>query len=201
MKLFSISIIILLCTCCSNEIKNNIKIEHAVEKELHLHPKARLIDLYKNFFQDTFGPGHIISDSLSALEYLNYELLNSEITDTSFIQHLGYNQNYVRVSLHFVKTGEIPEKEYFDLFLKSANEASTPTLEEWKKEWNDILIVIEKMNLDIHYFIKDKNYINECLEKGYPALHHSDDFRNTYNPHYRIISTQYFNILERHLKK
>lgn len=200
MKLYIVSIIILLCTCCSNELKNNTRIEHAIENELYRHPKARLTDLYKNFYQDAFGPGHLISDSHSALEYLNYELSNSDITDTSFIQHLGCNHNYVRISLYYIKTGQIPKNEFFDLFLKSANEASPPTHEEWKKEWNHILMVIEEMNLAIPYFLKDKSYINECLEKGTAAIHHSDDFRNTYNPHYRIISSRYFKILEQHLK-
>ena len=37
-------------------------------------PKSTLQDLYKSFFQDRFGPGHIIADEASAMRYLQYEL-------------------------------------------------------------------------------------------------------------------------------
>jgi hypothetical protein len=52
----------------------NFRIEKAVINELKYYPEARLRDIYKNFFQDAFGPGHLIPDTTHAGNYLNYEL-------------------------------------------------------------------------------------------------------------------------------
>ncbi len=30
-------------------------------------------------------------------------------------------------------------------------------------------------------------FINEVRKKGFPAIHHSESYRNLYNPHYRVI--------------
>lgn len=38
--------------------------------QMKTYPKSTLKDLYKNFFQDKFGPGHIISDTTSAGKFL-----------------------------------------------------------------------------------------------------------------------------------
>ena len=42
------------------------EIRQAVAGQMHIYPKSTLRDLYKNFFQDLFGPGHIVSDTASA---------------------------------------------------------------------------------------------------------------------------------------
>ena len=59
---------ILLTSCLT--LKHE-QIRRAVERQLRMYPKSTLQDLYKNFFQDYFGPGHIVSDTLSAGAYLN----------------------------------------------------------------------------------------------------------------------------------
>jgi hypothetical protein len=41
------------------------RIRKAVENQLGAYPESTLQDLYKNFFQDYFGPGHIVGDTLA----------------------------------------------------------------------------------------------------------------------------------------
>jgi len=53
------------------------QIRQFVENELKRYPKARLQDLYKNYFQDAFGPGHLIPDTAAAGAYLDWELRQS----------------------------------------------------------------------------------------------------------------------------
>ena len=36
------------------------RVEKAARWQMENYPKSRLLDLYKNFFQDKFGPGHIV---------------------------------------------------------------------------------------------------------------------------------------------
>lgn len=35
-------------------------IRAAVERQITMYPNSTLRDIYKNFFQDRFGPGHIM---------------------------------------------------------------------------------------------------------------------------------------------
>ena len=44
-------------------------IREAVLNELKFHPKATLIDIYKNFFQGAFGPAHMITNINSVALY------------------------------------------------------------------------------------------------------------------------------------
>ena len=51
------------------------RVESVVKRQLELYPQSRLIDLYKNFFQDKFGPGHMVADTASAGAYIRRESL------------------------------------------------------------------------------------------------------------------------------
>jgi hypothetical protein len=54
-------------------------VREAVSRQMKAYPKSTLADLYKNFFQDKFGPGHIIADTSSAGRYLRKELASYEL--------------------------------------------------------------------------------------------------------------------------
>jgi len=53
---------------CTEANSKEELIQNAIQEEMQLHPEARLIDIYKLFFQGTFGPGHLIHDKQSALK-------------------------------------------------------------------------------------------------------------------------------------
>ncbi len=52
----------------------NDKIQQFVDLELSYCPEASLLDLYKNYFQDAYGPGHFISQPLFQLLYSAFQL-------------------------------------------------------------------------------------------------------------------------------
>lgn len=57
-----------------DRIEMEWRIEVAVRRQMERYPESRLIDYYKNFFQDKFGPGHMVRDTASAGAYLRREL-------------------------------------------------------------------------------------------------------------------------------
>ena len=77
-KLFLLIIVFIFSWICINSCTETDSkkelIQNAIMEEMNLHPEARLVDIYKFFFQGTFGPWHIISDNQSALNYLQNEL-------------------------------------------------------------------------------------------------------------------------------
>jgi hypothetical protein len=168
------------------------KVKESVVMQLNVYPKSTLLDLYKNFFQDKFGPGHIISDTAAAKAYLEEELSEFKTSVNPEIEPIGWENNYVRVNLSLLKKGVVPEQVLLNAFIGSANTAQMPGIESWKQEWTRILKVIEKMNLDLPGFAQDKTTIDSLLAAGKYAVHHSSVFEATYQPHYRIVSKTVF---------
>ena len=52
----------------------------AISEIFQKYPRATLLDVYKSFFQDQFGPEHIVKDTLSVKNYLENELKNMGAT-------------------------------------------------------------------------------------------------------------------------
>lgn len=177
---------------CSNE-KN--RIERVVNAELAIHPKSQLVDLYKNFFQDVFGPGHMAPDSSSAARYLNYELDNSDSFESFLIQSLEYRGEFVRVNLSIVKSGQITKEEFLAAFLRSAEKFAIPEVNDWRKEWAYILTTIRNMDISLSHFVEDVNYIDSVLNSGEYVVHHSEIYVKEYDPHYRLIHKDELNCL------
>ncbi len=170
----------------------NKKIEKAVQTELRHFPEARLRDIYKNFFQDAYGPGHLIPDTAHAGGYLNYEL-QQPIGDTLKWQPLGSANDYYRINLSLVKDDIIPRSVLLEAMVESAVLARNPDIETWKKEWQNVMAVIEKMNLQLVDFESDKKAIEALLAKNEYVMHHSEHYNKTYNRHYRIVHKLVFN--------
>jgi len=193
--LFRLLGVVFSCNSCSEiEIKNNKKesIEKIVKQEITLHPKATLLDLYKNFFQGRYGPGHIIKNLDAAKNYLLEELQNATEFDSVLWQVVGYEDCYYRVNISLVRDGKISVDELITAFTESANFTEPPSLESWRNEWNSILIIIEQMNIVLPNFEQDKLQILENLEKEIVVGHHSAIYKENYHPHYRIVTKEHF---------
>ena len=168
------------------------QIRAAVENHLKVYPKSTLQDLYKNFFQDYFGPGHIVSDTTSAGAYLDRELASFEHAEGAFYEPTGYNGNFYRVNLSVVKEGIISRDEFFDAFVRSVSSIQPIPVEEWQKEWAMIDSVIYTMNLSLVNYAQEREKLFSLLEQGKFVMHHSEQFSKEYDPHYRIIGRDIF---------
>ena len=176
---------------CKDDKKSEL-IRSAVENQLSIYPKSTLQDLYKNFFQDYFGPGHIVSDTTSAGAYLDRELDSFEQAVGAYFEPTGHNGNFFRVNLSVIKEGIISRDDFFDAFIRSVSDIQIITLEEWKKEWKKIDSVIYAMNLSLVNYTRDREDIFSLLEQDKYVMHHSEPFSNEYDPHYRIIGREIF---------
>lgn len=184
--IFTGTILFLSCSGQKRQIKRSI------ETEVQNYPDLQLRDIYKNFFQDAFGPGHLIPDTASAGKYLSWELSQPEWNDTIKWQALGSEKDYFRINLKWVKEGVLPRDTLLMGMVESAKLARNPDIETWKKEWEQILSVVENINLGLPEFQQDKNLINNMLSEGEVVMHHSDRYIEKYHPHYRIIHKSVF---------
>lgn len=181
-----------LTTCGSGEARTEAAIRTAVERQLAVYPHSTLRDLYKNFFQDRFGPGHIVADTAAAGRYLRAELAEADSLTGAAYEPTGYEGRYLRVNLSVIRDGSVSYERYFDAFVRSVNQIEPPTAEAWRSEWQQIDGVIRAMGLDLADEAEDRRLIAEALAAGHFAMHHSRLFNAHYAPHYRIIERSIF---------
>jgi hypothetical protein len=179
---------ILLAYCANND---TAKIEDAVNSQMSFYPEARLLDLYKAFFQAEFGPEHIIADTASAGRYLDSELLIPDNSDIMY-EPIGADSAFFRVHLWAVQSGRISRNELFDAFISGARKVESDEISKWAEKWHKIESVIESMNLQLTGYEADRAAIDSLLNAGQYALHHSQQFRDKYDPHYRIVRKDLF---------
>ena len=71
-------LLLILALACSfnlfSQTIDTVAMRSAIERQLVTYPESTLQDIYKSFYQEHFGPGHIISDTASARRYLMREL-------------------------------------------------------------------------------------------------------------------------------
>ncbi len=181
-----ISSMLILPACKSG----NNQIRQAVDAQLKIYPESALQDIYKSFFQDEFGPGHLIEDVSFAREYFDLELEDMVSRGRREAEPCGAGRNFYRVPMDLVKDGIINEDDYFNAFMESSKDFKAPDIKVWQKKWEGILAEIEKMDFPIQNLERDKKGIADYLSQGESAVHHSNQYSARYDPHYRIFSKE-----------
>jgi len=193
MKHIYLSLIILLTlVSCQQSGYDTVAIKKAVQEQMETWPSSRLQDLYKSFFQDRFGPGHIIANRQSARDYIASEWEEADTMIGPEVFPCGWEGNYVRVNLSTLEEGKITVDELTDALMASAKPVDDADVEKWKKEWAVILNEIETNYPNIPDILEDKAKIDSLLNSGGYVMHHSQAFEKEYQPHYRIIDTKVF---------
>jgi hypothetical protein len=173
---------------CQND--GSLAVRTALERQLKTYPESTLQDVYKSFYQDHFGPGHMIADTASARQYLMYEL--SEMTDKSpiYYEPTGSEGRFVRVYLSAVADSLIAADQLLEAFVRSANGSFNSTL-DWKEEWHQIEEAIIKNDIKVNGFEADTALLREA-SRQHQAIHHSSGYNAAYHPHYRIVERSIF---------
>lgn len=158
---------------------------HLLQLHLETHPKAEIRDAVKFLYQATFGGGHMIPDPNVSYAYLCREwasLPKSRVAAET--EDLG---NYIRLDLSVLE--RISPKTLNAMFVASAKDVP-----------QDKTQFIECLNafMERNFFDKEKvsAYLKNYEASGYPAVHHSDAFRDAYTPAYRIVRRAYVQFLD-----
>ena len=181
---------LLLCALLACSGKSGV--HTAVERMQSDYPASTLQDIYKSFFQDRFGPGHIVADTAQAAVYLRHELESVDNLDVKLYEPTGEHCNYYRVALAAIASGKVPFDTYLSCFLRSVREVEAVDVEVWAAEWALKEKVIASMDLGLPGCAEDAAAIEEMLSSGHYAVHHSKQYNAHYAPHYRIIAKDIF---------
>ena len=175
------------------EIKGFINMEDAIDYLVKTYPEAQLADLYKSFYQDAFGPGHILGDTVQSRKYFEYELTDSTSWGGPLYEPTGTGQNFYRVNMDPVRKGIVPAEIYFQAFVAGLGQMEKPEDSQWIKEWNSIDSIINAKGYSFPNEEADRKMITEKLESRKFTVHHSQAYDSIYRFHYRIISVPVFN--------
>jgi hypothetical protein len=187
-------LLLILALACSfnlfSQTIDTVAMRSAIERQLVTYPESTLQDIYKSFYQEHFGPGHIISDTASARRYLMRELSEMGKTQSPYFEPTGSQGDYIRVYLSAVANSLITAEQLLDAFVRSANSRQEPTV-SWMEKWETIVSIIQANKIELEGFETDLPLLTEAARNN-QAVHHSRRYNEAYHPHYRIVERGIF---------
>lgn len=173
----------------------NLLIEN-IEK----YPAIQLQDCIKLLYQRILGSEHM------AMSYERcYDLLKAEKekvgTDVSFMAYEELGDNSCRFNLIALSESQDSLYTLSNLFLQSIKtlSANFPDKKVRFEESLAFLLKSVKEGLLPFDYAKTEAYIKKYIEDGCPPVHHSQIYRDTYHPAYRLMRTdfaRYFSLFE-----
>jgi len=154
------------------------------------YPKLRSEDMFKFLFQSALGCEHLVSDEDAVLKYLEREYESVSRTALPLIEAL--DGAYSRVHLSCLNEGlEVGTlAKLFCMSAKLEENGKNALLD--KLEVAKELVSDGVLPLDLSEF---NNLLEAWAQADYPALHHSQTFRDEYRPAYRVIADEYADYL------
>lgn len=146
------------------------------------YPLMQPQDAVKLIYQNEFGSGHMIRDVESCLDWLRHEYLATKHDPTLPLYEPIGNRIY-RVNLAALESGDLEPLGM--AFMRTAAECQGDLDSLLLKL--DILKELTRNNSFSFTYDELETYLNEYAHDGYPAVSHSQIYRQAYSPAYRIV--------------
>lgn len=157
-------------------------------RHLSNYPEEQLSDVVKLLFQRSFGAGHMIKDENDSLIRLRSELDAVEPDgNKALTEDIG--GDFVRVNLAAAK-GRLSAETLNRIFVLSAT-ADVNAAGNFEKS----LGLIRNCRMFPFTEEEKEEYLEKYRQAGYPPVSHSEIYRRSYDPHYRIVRKKYAGII------
>jgi len=174
-------------------------IKELIEYHQKIHPALGIQDVYKLIYQGIFGPEHLLSaDAKSYLEKEFAALTDESSTTEPLIENISTDGEVVRINLRQFKLKKLSLEKLWTVMLISEKELrSGNSAESFEKAWEEFgkLVLKKELNFDpaeLEAFNKIITDARKLSNKGYPAVHHSEEYRQIYKPSYRVVKKSVF---------
>lgn len=154
------------------------------------YPRLQIQDVFKFLHQSSFGCEHLVTNLNSAIDYIDNESSRCDLNSNNLIDEL--DGEYSRVHLAFLRYG-LSTETFGKLFFHSAKKE--PDGMAKLEEKIQVIADLVKENKLPFSFAEFETKIQEWKTKDFSAVHHSNEFRENYNPAYRVISNRYISFL------
>lgn len=143
-------------------------------------------DIFKYLYQMCFGCEHMVNNYSTALEWIKREMETATEDDLPDVEMLG--DKFCRVHLKLLRKSGSPE-QLTELFVRSA-QRQEDGMERLEQELQNLVRLAREGR--ISFTEKDViTAIDEWKKLGFPAIHHSERFREAHHPAYRVIKQEY----------
>jgi len=165
-----------------DEVSTLKEIIDILREHAHTYPRMQPQDAVKLVYQSEWGVGHLIQDLDRAKEYLREELLQCE--GESKIEYIG--NGFIR---YYLGNTGIDSDLLVELMSKSAS--------HYQGSQERFLLKLDTLRKvcaegHFHFSLQELElYLEQYAAKQYPMVSHSDIYRNTYHPHYRVLREEY----------
>ncbi len=170
---------------------------HTVRDILLMHteryPMITPCDAVKLIYQSVFGPGHLISDPASALEYLEREMSSVSAVPFPLTEEIGGGFSRMYLSDIDGLTHEESVRLIGKMFLCSADnlygsdELFVSQLDELRSASLQGIIPFSLRELD--------EYLASFSAGGIRPVSHSEIYKSAYHPAYRVVRSEYATLL------
>lgn len=155
-----------------------MEFQRIIEEHGKRYPKMQPIDFGKLAYQSEFGPRHLGLSYEKAKEWMDREWQDSQLTRQECLtEEIG--NGYVR--LHFWRGAKNYEKELITRLFVLTAKASAGSMEGLLQRLDQIGQTVKET----------KDWLDAYRDEGCPVVSHSDCYRETYAPHYRLIYKKY----------
>ncbi len=160
-----------------------------IEEHLLCYPEMEAGDVLKLIYQSIFGGGHMITDAGKSRMRIEQEfdaVKHSLPKRNSPVEMLG--NGICRIYLNVLQEG-LSVSTLNRMFVDSASRRQG-TIVELEKNIQDFANACADGRLPFDYQ-KVEALVSRWQEQGYPAVSHSEQYRNRYMPAYRVIDAVY----------
>lgn len=180
---------------------NRNSIRKLILDHFEKYPLMEIRDIFKLIYQSSYGCEHLVTDENSAVSYIKkeYEAIESKTAESDSL-----GEGYERVHLSWLDCGMKPET-LGRLFCMSAKKEESgaenlkASIEITKELIKERLLPYSEEDFD--------SELKKWEEESFSAVHHSDTFRESYSPAYRVIAKKYvpflplFSKIDKHSEK
>lgn len=160
--------------------------KNMIIQHVRRYPRLEVRDLFKFLHQSALGCEHLVSSCDAAVAYIKRESEALSHYDSNVTEPL--DGDYSRVHLSILRHGLSPETLGQLFFLSAKKEEQGIEALEKKLSVAETLVISGELPFSYDTFTAARD---EWASKGYPAIHHSEQFRSNYHPAYRVISNEF----------
>lgn len=150
---------------------------------------VRIEDAYKWTYQATRGGEHAVPDAESARNWLDseWQTLGKPAPNEPIWEPLCPGEEIGRLNLRPFKEKGGKEDTLLEAFLASSREYK-PEQSSFVDAWMELGKRLKKRSVGKLDYQSWKKLDTEMKAKGYPAIHHSDQYEKKKHPAYRILT-------------
>lgn len=164
-------------------------LEQVLRRHARKYPMMQPKDAVKLIYQNVFGGGHLIRDPAICRNVLQREYENTlQDSHAPLLESIG--NGLVRVMLNAIDSSNYSIQQLADDFIRSS-EAHKGNLNGFLTKL-DILRKVTDSGAFGFTLEELEAYLEEYKRMGYPMVSHSEQYRQAYNPAYRIVLASKF---------